>query len=175
MSRIKFNTVTWYSKILSYLFIFGVFPVIVFTIGVRYYQTVEVLSYGYASASEMYMGGAYDKKSFQGAGSYEARQNVQGEWVNVADDEYAMTIKGNNMFYEKRGSRVMSAGSWMIRDSMLGTRFERLADGLYLQKNSLSAGGDEEILYYKILSVTKDSLVLSDLEKGKKSSFRKKD
>ncbi len=175
MSRIKFNTVTWYSKILSYLFIFGVFPVITFNIGVKYYQTVEVLSYGYASASELYMGGAYDKKAFQGAGSYEARQNAQGEWIDASDSGHSMTIKGNNMFYEKNGSRVASAGSWMIRDSLLGTRFESLPDGLYLQKNSLSAGGKEEVLYYRIVSVTREALELVDLEKGKKSSFKKKD
>jgi hypothetical protein len=173
MNRLHFNKVTWYSKFLTYLFIFGAFPVIVFHIGMKYYQTVEVLTFGYASASEMYMNGTYDAKSFQGQGSYQARIDLEGTWVSDDDDAYVMVIKSNGLFYEMHKGQVKSSGSWLIRDSLSGTSFASQPIGLYLQKNSLNMQAMEDILYYKIVSLRSEKLELSSLDKENTLHFTK--
>jgi hypothetical protein len=38
---IKFNKVTWYSKLLAAIFIFGAFPILVFAIGRKYEQVMQ--------------------------------------------------------------------------------------------------------------------------------------
>ena len=171
--RIKFNSVTWYSKFLTYLFIFGVFPVIIFNIGVKYHQTVEVLNYGFASASELYLSGEYDDQAFQGKGSFEARKDIEGQWVSNEDSSYMMNIKANNMIYEKHKNNVVASGSWIIRDALRGTKFSDMPDGLYLQKNLLTTDGEEQVMYYKIISMTDDALELVYLEKENTLTFKK--
>lgn len=159
---------------LSYLFIFGVFPIIVFYIGMKYYQTVDVLTHGYASAAEMYLNGTYDQKSFQGQGSYEARNNIEGDWVSNDDAGYVMTMKSENMVYEKRDGDISGSGSWIIQDLLRGTQFADLPAGLYLQKNILTRDGKEEILYYKIVTLTLTTLELLHLERGNTLKFTKR-
>ncbi len=39
----EMSRVTWYSRLLSLLFIFGIFPTLVFFIGRRYQETVTVI------------------------------------------------------------------------------------------------------------------------------------
>ncbi len=158
---------------LSYLFIFGAFPVIVFYIGIKYYQTVEVLTHGYASASEIYLNGTYDQKSFQGTGSYQARKDIEGDWINIDDDSYVMTMKDNSMLYEKRDGDIFGSGAWMIQDLLRGTRFEDLPSGLYLQKNILTKGGKEDVQYFKITALTPMSLELSRLDQAGTFRFEK--
>ncbi len=55
----EMNSVTWYSRLFTILFIFGVFPIIVFFIGRRYQETVTTIveadEYNYA----MVMGDTY--------------------------------------------------------------------------------------------------------------------
>lgn len=41
--EIKFNTVTWYSKLLAAIVIFGILPFLMFYIGTQYQETKEVL------------------------------------------------------------------------------------------------------------------------------------
>ncbi len=158
---------------LSYLFIFGAFPVIIFYMGIKYYQTVEVLTHGYASASEMYLDGTYDQKSFQGTGSYQARKDIEGDWISTDDDSYVMTMKDNGMLYEKRDGDISGSGAWMILDLLRGTRFENLPTGLYLQKNILTKGGEEEVQYFKITALTPASLELSHLDRVETFRFEK--
>ncbi len=172
--KVKFNVVTWYSRLLSYFFIFGIFPVIVFWIGVRYNQTVEVLSFSYISASAAYLDGAYDTKSFQGAGSHAARLAIAGTWVDHKDGGHEMIIKPDNMFYEKNDGLVTGSGSWMIRDSLPNTEYSHLPTGLYLQKNSLDMNGIEKTTYYKVLMLNVTTLDISSLDNGSAMSFSKK-
>lgn len=172
--KVKFNVVTWYSRLLSYVFIFGIFPCVVFIIGVRYNQTVEVLSFSYVSASEAYMNGSYDTKSLQSPGSHAARTAIAGTWVSNEDLAYEMTIKPDTMFYEKRDGSIDRSGSWMIRGNLSGTDYAHLPEGMYLQKNSLSMSGAEETLYYKIQMLNSNTLDMKDLKSEKTYTFSKK-
>lgn len=172
--KVKFNVVTWYSRLLSYFFIFGIFPVIVFWIGVRYNQTVEVLSYSYVAASAAYMDGAYDTKSFQGTGSHAARAAIAGTWIDNKDGGHELIIKPDNMFYEKNDGQVKGSGSWMIRDSLSGTEHANLPIGLYLQQNMLDMSGVESTSYYKVLMLNPTTLDISSLDDKATLSFTKK-
>ncbi len=42
--NIKWNEVTWYSKLLAAIFILGVFPALTFYIGVKYHEAIQVQS-----------------------------------------------------------------------------------------------------------------------------------
>ena len=39
---IKFNQITWYSKLLSAIFIFGIFPLLMFMAGMEYQKVLEI-------------------------------------------------------------------------------------------------------------------------------------
>lgn len=43
---VTWNKITWYSKLLSAIFIFGIFPVLVFTIGMKYSQIEKTIEDG---------------------------------------------------------------------------------------------------------------------------------
>jgi hypothetical protein len=171
--KVKFNTITWYSRMLSYIFIFGVFPIIIFNIGVRYHQTVEVLSFGYVAASATYLDGSYDKKSFQDADSYAARKTVEGEWQSTDDAGDIMVIKPDNMFYEKKDGQITSSGTWKVRESLAGTDYAHLPTGMYMQKTSLTSEGEEENGYYEILLLNGQHLDMKSLDTDRTLSFSK--
>lgn len=171
---VHFNKVTWYSRMLSYVFVFGIFPIIVFFIAGRYYETVQLLTNAQASTADIYLNAAYDAKSLQAAGAYNARQNIQGIWVSDDDKRYEMTIKPNNVFYERYDGKIERSGSWIIQDSLRETKFADQPSGLYLQKNTMSSGGIEEILYYRITALNDQSLSLLRLDKGDSLTFKRK-
>lgn len=171
---VKFNVVTWYSRLLSYFFIFGIFPVIVFQIGVRYNQTVETLSFSYVAPTEAYVSGAYDAKSFQSTGVHAARSTIAGTWVSNEDPEYQLVIKPDNMFYEKRYGTISRSGSWTVKDTMTGTDYAHLPTGLYLQNHALNTEGQEQTLYYKILMLNSTILDISNLGTNNTTTFTRK-
>lgn len=49
---IKFNEVTWYSKLATLIFIFGVFPILIFIIGSRYEQAKRINETGIQTNSQ---------------------------------------------------------------------------------------------------------------------------
>lgn len=172
---IKFNQVTWYSRLCTILFVFGVFPSLIFFIGKRYQETVSVLTYAEASAYNLHSTGAYESQAYVGVGSMKAERDMAGEWISVQDKDYSMRFKNVNTFYNIQKGRVTASGSWLLRNSLGGTEYAGVEhDGLFLQKNMLTDQGDEMVQYYKVKTLTEDTLVLQYVDRDNTLTFTKK-
>lgn len=177
--RVQFNAVTWYSRLLSYLFVFGVFPALVFFIGKRYQETVMVLSYAESSAYEIHASGTYQATAYAGKGSLKAEKQIVGDWVRDDDPKYKIKIKAINTFYDLYKDKVIASGSWLFRDSLPvdapGSIKEALEDvpGLFFQRNILSQKNKESVQYFKVVSLEDNKLVLYFTDSGERVSFTK--
>jgi hypothetical protein len=184
--RVQFNAVTWYSRLLSYLFVFGIFPVLIFYIGKEYQQTVMVLSYAESSAYQLHATGTYEATAYAGRGSIKAERDIVGEWVSDDDAKYKLRIKAVNTFYDLYKDKVIASGSWLFRetlpveveeDSVEGTGLlapeQKRASGLglFFQRNILDQKNKESVQYYKVVSLDKDRLILFFVGTGKTMSF----
>lgn len=175
--RVQFNQVTWYSRLLTFLFVFGVFPVIVFVIGKRYQETVMVLSYAESSAYALHATGTYEATAYAGKGSLKAERQIVGDWVSDTDAKYKIKIKSINTFYDLYRDKIIASGSWLFRDRLPEEVQDKFVDavgsipGLFFQKNILDNTNKESVQYYKVVSLDKDKLVLYFLDSGKTVSF----
>jgi hypothetical protein len=177
--QVHFNKITWYSKMLSYCFVFGIFPIIVFNIGVRYKQTVDTLSYSYVSAADISSVSAYSAKSLQDTASYSARKSIVGEWQGIEDGRYSMVIRPDGTFVETNDGNVTNSGSWTISEKVNDPDFSYLESGLYLIKNPTRIEGGtndirEEMQYYKILLLNSTALEIVYLDRGNTISYSRK-
>lgn len=164
--NIRLNEVTWYTRILTIVFIFGIFPIIVFMVGKKYQETISVLSYGQVAAYELYATGTYNKQSSATSISSTFKTNIEGDWVNEKNSSYKTKIKNNNLFYETYNGKIIESGSWIIRDLLLDTPFANLKKGNYLEKNSLDDEGVKYVGYYQILDLDTEKFNLVDLKRG---------
>lgn len=139
----------------------------------RYYEAVEVLNYGYASASEIYLDGTYGKKSYQQEDSTEVRNNIEGTWESVDNKSHVMIVRQDNMLYEKKDGTITGSGSWIIRDKLSETKFADMPSGLYLQKNILTKGGEEATVFYEVLDLNSSIMKLSQLDNENIVTFTK--
>jgi phage/plasmid-associated DNA primase len=175
--RVQFNAITWYSRLLSYFFVFGVFPALVFFIGKRYQETVMVLSYADESAYQLHSTGTYQATAYAGRGSLKAEQDIVGEWVREDDPKYKIKIKAINTFYDLYKDKVVASGSWLFRDTLPVEVQSSLKEavsgvpGLFFQKNMLNQRNQESVQYYKVVSLNKDKLVLYFVDTKETVSF----
>lgn len=169
------NVVTPYSRLLSIVFVFGIFPILVFYIGKKYQQTVSVLSFAQAAAYDLRANDmAYHRNTYSGTDSATVEFNLEGNWQSDQNRLFVFQVRDNNSFYDLYDGKPIASGAWLIRGTLDGTRFSNLGKGMYLEKNSLDDSGNKDVLYYKILSIDKDSLILEYLEKGNELKFTKK-
>ncbi len=175
--RVQFNAVTWYSRLLSYLFVFGIFPALVFFVGKRYQETVMVLSYAESSAYQLHATGTYQATAYAGKGSLKAERTIVGEWIREDDPKYKIKIKAINTFYDLYKDKVVASGSWLFRDSLpdevQGAVREVVGGipGLFFQKNMLNQKNQESIQYYKVVSLDANKLVLYFVDTKETVSF----
>ncbi len=174
---VQFNAITWYSRLLSYFFVFGIFPALVFFIGKRYQETVMVLSYAESSAYQLHATGTYQATAYAGAGSLKAERAIVGEWVREDDPKYKIRIKAINTFYDLYKDKVIASGSWLFRDTLpvevQGTVREFVGGipGLFFQKNMLNQKNQESVQYYKVVSLDTNKLVLYFVDTKETVSF----
>ena len=98
--HIIFNKETWYSRILSFIFLFGVFPWIVFIIGQRYQEYISLMN----GASYM----SLDWHNSDYMQDYNPRSNLQyilenkaeGKWRNVDDSKFILLFRDVNRYFE---------------------------------------------------------------------------
>lgn len=175
--RVQFNAVTWYSRLLSYFFVFGVFPALVFFIGKRYQETVMVLSYAESSAYQLHATGTYQATAYAGKGSLKAEQTIVGEWVREDNPKYKIRIKAINTFYDLYKDKVIASGSWLFRDSLPVEVQSSVREGisgipgLFFQKNMLDQKNKESVQYYKVVSLDTNKLVLYFVDTKETVSF----
>jgi hypothetical protein len=175
--HVQFNAVTWYSRLLSYLFVFGIFPALVFFIGKRYQETVMVLSYAESSAYQLHATGTYQATAYAGKGSLKAERAIVGEWVREDDPKYKIKIKAINTFYDLYKDKVIASGSWLFRDTLPVEAQSSVKEivsgipGLFFQKNMLNQKNQESVQYYKVVSLDANKLVLYFLDTKETVSF----
>lgn len=177
--HLKFNQVTWYSRLASYLFIFGIFPVIVFVVGKKYEETVMVLSYAQSSAYDIHATGTYEATAYTGPGSLKAERDIVGHWVRVDDSRYTLEVKAINTFYDLYRDKIVASGSWLFRDvlpveaSALDSENLNKNSNLFFQKNLLDRHNNEKVMYYRVISIENDTLILHDLSSKEDLTFIK--
>jgi len=173
--KIKFNQITWYSRLFTILFVLGIFPVLVFYIAEQYSKTVTVLNYADASAYQLHNSGAYLDQAYTGAGASETEAKLAGVWESLDDSKYTVHFKSTNTFYEYYEHKIVASGSWLLRDkrALQNQNLEDVSSGIYLQKNSIDRDEKEEIFYYKINAVSRNELVLTYIDHGNILRFKK--
>jgi hypothetical protein len=174
--KVKFNQITWYSKLLSIFFIFGIFPIIIFYIALEYQKTVNVITYGQTAAEELHSSNNYEKKAYRGTNAKQAELYLIGSWSNDQDTSYVFKVKDENTFIDIVGESVTASGSWVLRDHLNETKYSETEyeRTLYLEKNSLNRSDVKEVTYYKVVLLNQNNLVLQSLTDGKVQTFIKK-
>ncbi len=172
----EMSKVTWYSRLLSLLFIFGIFPTIVFFIGKRYQETVTAIikaerAQAIAIDNQVYF--ANTSNTASGPATIVENRNILGEWLNHQDGKYVMKVKDSNIFYELYEGKVVTTGSWVLRDKLPNTKIGSMPQGIYLQKTSINQAGEEDTFFYKVEFLDDSRMTLNYLENDKALSFSK--
>ena len=151
--HIVFNRVTWYSRMLSIIFFLGVFPCLVFYIGKKYQEYVDLLNGPTFMSLNMY-GGSYSKTS----GSRDFVQSVfekkiMGRWRSEDDSRVVLLFRDLNRFFEYYDGNINNSGTWILGQSLKNTKYSEMRDGVYLFERSVmnqhSGGEDAKYLANK--------------------------
>lgn len=172
----EMSKVTWYSRLLSLLFVFGIFPTIVFFIGKRYQETVTVIinsekAQALAIDNQVYF--ANNANTASGQAAITENKNILGEWINHQDGKYVMKVKDSNIFYELYEGKIITTGSWVLRNNLPDTKIGSMPQGVYLQKTSVDSNGEEKSFFYKVEFLDNSRMTLNYLENDKALSFSK--
>ena len=140
--HIIFNKETWYSRILSFIFLFGVFPWIVFIIGQRYQEYISLMN----GASYM----SLDWHNSDYMQDYNPRSNLQyilenkaeGKWRNVDDSKFILLFRDVNRYFEYYDGIIVNSGAWFLKPSLVNTKFADNPDysgkGMYLYERLIN-------------------------------------
>lgn len=172
LSFSEMNKVTWYSRLLSILFIFGVFPTIVFFVGKRYQETVTVIIKAEKAQAVSLSNNVFFANSASGPAAIIENNNILGEWISNQDGKYVMKVNNSNIYYEFYEGKVVSSGSWILRSNLPNEKIGSQTNGIFLQKVSVSNKGEENVLY-KVEFLDNSRMTLNFLENGAALSFSK--
>lgn len=167
------NKVTWYSRLFSLVFIFGIFPTIVFFVGRRYQDTVTVIIKAEKAQSAALYNHVYFANSSGAPAAIIENRSILGEWINHQDGKYVMKVKDSNIYYEEYNGKLVSSGSWILRSNLPSDKVGSLPQGVYLQKITLNKEGVEDSLFYKVEFLDGSRMTLSFLENDAAISFSK--
>lgn len=169
----KMNEVTWYSRLLALLFIFGIFPTIVFFIGKRYQETMTVLVKAEKAQHAVINNNVYFSNPAIGQAAIIENNNILGEWISNQDGKYVMKVNDTNVFYEVYDGRLISSGSWILRSDLPGDYIGARSNGTFLQKITFDKNGKEKSDFYKVEFLDGSRMTLNLFESGGALSFSK--
>lgn len=179
--HIVFNKETWYSRLLSIIFLFGVFPYIVFIIGQRYQEYVELVSGASYKSIGLYNSDYTESYKPSNAHLLALEGNIEGKWRSVDNNKYVVIFRDLNRYFEYYDGSMANSGAWFIKQSLENTRFATSSKGFFLferlikGKSEKDTNGaelyDDDFIYQIQLSTDKNNLTLKYLDSGKEMNF----
>lgn len=101
----QFNTVTWHSKLLAAIVLFGAFPALVFYIGIQYQKTEDVLQYKVPPVAER---DPYAK--------YIVYRNESGDGTDASSTEACIDEDGNAVDLDTASQMDLTYCAWRAVD-----------------------------------------------------------
>jgi hypothetical protein len=121
--HIVFNKETWYSRILSYIFLFGVFPWIVFVIGQRYQEYVDLVSGATYMSLEWHNTDYLQDYNPRNNQQYILENKTEGKWRSVNDPKFVLIFRDLNRYFEYYDGIVVNSGAWFLKQSLVNTKY----------------------------------------------------
>lgn len=192
--HIIFNKETWYSRILSYIFLFGIFPYIVFIIGQRYQDYINLVDGATYMSLDWHNSDYLQDYNPRNAGLYILENKIEGKWRSVSDAKFVLIFRDLNRYFEYYDGSIANSGAWFLKQSLVNTKFaditktsngtdketylyERLIDsstGQAQKQNGTSTGDNlynNDFIYNISFSSDYNKLTLTYLETGEVLNF----
>lgn len=125
--HIVFNKVTWYSRLLSIIFFFGVFPYVVFVIGQKYQEYIDIVDGTNAVALDWHNSDYAQNYGPINNQLYILENKAEGKWKSVSDPKYVVIFRNLNRYLEYYDGSVVNYGDWFLKQSLVNTRFSDLS------------------------------------------------
>lgn len=147
--HIVFNKVTWYSRLLSIIFFFGIFPYLVFVIGQKYQEYIDIVDGTNAVALDWHNSDYAQNYGPINNQLYILENKAEGKWKSVSDPKYVIIFRNLNRYFEYYDGSIVNSGAWFLKQSLVNTRFSDLSkkqDKLetYLYQRLINAGQDND-------------------------------
>ncbi|MEI6042171.1 MAG: hypothetical protein WCQ00_01230 [bacterium] len=141
--HIVFNKVTWYSKLLSVIFLFVVFPYIVFIIGQRYQEYIDLMNGANYMSLDWHNSDYQQDYNPRNNEQYILENKIEGKWRNISDAKFVLIFRDLNRYFEYYDGSVVNSGAWFLKQSLANTKFSNLpSDSGYV-----NSGGKEPTTY----------------------------
>lgn len=169
--KIEFFKVTWYSRLLSIIFFFGVFPYLVFIIGQKYQQYIDVLSGAPTLALESYNSNASDVVYSYNSILNKYEKKIEGKWRNVDNSKQVLIFRDLNRCFEYKNGSLVNSGAWLLKDEPDDIKNNsNLSKGTYLYQRLID---DEEFNYAISFTEDYEQMELQDLQTNKTLKFKR--
>ena len=197
--HIVFNKETWYSRILSFIFIFGVFPYLVFTIGQKYQEYIDLMNGATYMSLDWHNSDYLQDYNPRNNHQYILENKIEGKWKNINDPKFVLIFRDLNRYFEYYDGSIVNSGAWFLKQSLVNTKYadrqsddvetylyERLIDGSQTfaqkeqaQKDLIAKNGgkgkidlyNDDFIYQISFSSDYSRLTLIFLETGETMNF----
>ncbi len=167
----KFNEVTWYSRLLTVIFLFCAFPIIVFTVGREYQRTIIALDDVIKTLQEGNVQSNTVMTILRAANLEKAAHKIPGVWKSLETSKYILNLFPNNTFTETYDGNKIAWGTWSFRTAV-SKDTEVLTP--YLEKTYIAGvSGNQHVFFYEIISIDDVKFSIVGLSGGKRSDFEK--
>ena len=121
--HIIFNKETWYSRILSFIFLFGVFPWLVFVIGQKYQEYTDLMNGANYMSLDWHNSDYQQDYNPRNNQQYVLENKIEGKWRNDKDGKFVLIFRDLNRYFEYYDGLVVNSGAWFLKQSLVNTKF----------------------------------------------------
>lgn len=168
--KIEFFKVTWYSRLLSIIFFFGVFPYLVFIIGQKYQQYVDVLGGATTLSLNSYNSSTTDVVYSYNSTLNTYKKKIEGKWRNTENSKQVFVFRDLNRYFEYKNGSLVNSGAWLLKSDLSNTKYSNLPKGSYLYQRLID---DAELNYAISFTEDYEQMELRDLDTNKTLFFKR--
>lgn len=136
--HIIFNKETWYSRILSIIFMFGVFPYLVFIIGQRYQEYNDLVNGATYMSLDWHNSDYLQDYNPRNNQQYILENKIEGKWKNVSNPKFVLIFRDLNRYFEYYDGSIVNSGAWFLKQSLVNTKY------VNTQQDNSTTGSNEK-------------------------------
>ena len=149
--NIVFNKETWYSRILSIIFIFGVFPYLVFIIGQRYQEYTDLINGAAYMSLDWHNSDYLQDYNPRNNQQYILENKIEGKWKNIHNPKFVLIFRDLNRYFEYYDGSIVNSGAWFLKQSLVNTKFANTQSNGSTTELGKRGGGVETYLYERLI------------------------
>ncbi len=149
--HIVFNKETWYSRLLSIIFLLGVFPCLVFYIGQRYQEYIDFMDGTAYTSLDWHNSDYLQDYNPRNNQQYILENKIEGKWKSVNDPKFTLIFIDLNRYFEYYDGSIVNSGAWFLKQSLINTKFANMPSSSFVIGSSTKSDDVNTYLYERLI------------------------